>query len=184
MNLFTAVELFTQVITYVMIVAGVPPCINMLRTGITKGVPYPFFVTGIVNSVMGIGYGFLVENMTFVQINSFATVCNVFYISSFIYTSRSKTVPIVQLLAASCFVLMVYLYITKLADESNLMDTIGIILLMCSAVLLSTPLLEVKHCIEDKSAAHLSLVMLTAGFLCSGAWFSYGMLLKDFYIYV
>ncbi|XP_060577048.1 sugar transporter SWEET1-like isoform X1 [Ruditapes philippinarum] len=183
MDLFTAVEAFTQVITYVMIVAGIPPCIRMLRTKITTGVPYPFFLAGCVNSVMAVGYGTLTENKTVVQINVFATACNIFCIVSFIYSSQQKSVPAKQLLGCTCFLVGAYFYITKVENPAYVMDTIGSIMLFCSTVLLLTPLLPVKQCIQNKNADSLTLTMMIPGTLCSGAWATYGFLLKDFYIY-
>ncbi|XP_045216557.2 sugar transporter SWEET1-like [Mercenaria mercenaria] len=183
MDLFTAVEAFTQIITYVMIVAGIPSCIRMLRTKVTTGVPYPFFLAGCVNSVMAIGYGILVDNKTVIEINLFATFCNVFYIGAFIYSSQSKSLPVSQLLGCSFFVFGTYFYVTRLANQDYVMDTIGMILLFCSSVLLLTPLLQVKECIEKKNTDSLTLTMMIPGSLCCGAWATYGVLLKDFYIY-
>lgn len=42
------------------------------------------------SAVMGIGYGFLIDNVTFIQINSISIAFNIFYIGSFIYCSKSK----------------------------------------------------------------------------------------------
>jgi uncharacterized protein with PQ loop repeat len=41
-----------------------------------------------------------------------------------------------------------------------------------------------KQCIQNKNADSLTLTMMIPGTLCSGAWATYGFLLKDFYIYV
>ncbi|KAL4228174.1 hypothetical protein ACF0H5_013608 [Mactra antiquata] len=183
MELFTAVELFTQAITYLMIVAGFPSCISMIRTKNTKGVPYPYFLAGTVNSTVSIAYGLLVNNPTLVQINVFATCCNLFYILSFIFISRSKRKPVTQVLACGAIVLCIYLYTTKLIQPSAMQDTFGVILLMCSTVLLLTPLLAVKQSIDDKSAANIPISMLIPGLLCCSSWFLYGFLLNDVYIY-
>lgn len=183
MDMFTAVEAFTQIITYVMIVAGIPACIRMLRTSDTKRVPYPFFLAGTVNSVMAIGYGILVGNKTVMEINVFAMFCNVFYIASYLYSSKSKGLPVSQLFGCMSFLAGTYIYITTFLDPSEEMDAIGVVMLMCSTVMLLTPLLPVKQCIKEKNTANLNSVMLVAGFLCCGAWATYGALLKDFYIY-
>lgn len=93
MELFTAVEAFTQVITYVMIVAGVPPCLEMIKSRVTEGVPYPFFLAGLVNSLLSIGYGVMVDNSTLIQINAVAGFFNVFYVGSYVFISPTSERP-------------------------------------------------------------------------------------------
>lgn len=183
MDLFAAVESFTQVITYVMILSGIPPCFYMLKTGITKGFPYPFFLVNIVNACLGIGYGRLLENGAIIQINTVAAIVVGLYLISFVYTSTSKLRPMF-LLALCCLVLgSIYFYINFVVEKHKITDSLGMFLLILSTVLLSTPLIQVESCIEEKSAEDLSLSMLVAGTLCSSSWLTYGYLLNDINIY-
>ncbi|XP_052814464.1 sugar transporter SWEET1-like [Mya arenaria] len=183
MELLFAVEAFTQVITYLMIVAGVSPVLSMLRSGDTSGVPYPFFLAGLVNSVMSIGYGLLADHSTILQINVIATAFNIFYVASYIIVSKRKSSAFGQFISCCLVVACVYFYVTRVARAETRMDNIGVILLTWCTVLQITPLLDVKECMARQSAGSLSLVMMFAGTLCCSCWFLYGFLLKDFYIY-
>ncbi|KAH3837705.1 sugar transporter SWEET1-like isoform X2 [Dreissena polymorpha] len=183
MELFTAVEAFTQVMTYVMIVAGVPPCLEMIKSRVTEGVPYPFFLAGLVNSLLSIGYGVMVDNSTLIQINAVAGFFNVFYVGSYVFISPKKSAPLQQLLLSVLLVLAVQVYASRLVPEVQRQDHVGFILLVVSTVMLLTPWLQVKYCVSQQSGASLSLVMLGAGIVCCTAWFAYGYLLHDVYIY-
>ncbi|XP_052279666.1 uncharacterized protein LOC127877633 isoform X1 [Dreissena polymorpha] len=143
MELFTAVEAFTQVMTYVMIVAGVPPCLEMIKSRVTEGVPYPFFLAGLVNSLLSIGYGVMVDNSTLIQINAVAGFFNVFYVGSYVFISPKKSAPLQQLLLSVLLVLAVQVYASRLVPEVQRQDHVGFILLVVSTVMLLTPWLQV-----------------------------------------
>jgi len=44
----------------------------------------------VFSAVLGVGYGIMVANPTFIQINSISTAFNTFYIGSYIYCSTNK----------------------------------------------------------------------------------------------
>lgn len=167
-----------------MILSGIPPCLYMLRNDSTKGFPYPFFLANIVNACLAIGYGILSNNSAIIQINTVAASVVAVYLLSFIYVSKSKSRPLSQLLFC-CFVLgTIYIYLNKVVESHKILNSLGGFLLVVSTVLLSTPLLQVKLCIEEKSARDLSISMLLAGTLCCSSWLTYGYLLNDVNIYL
>lgn len=183
MQFFTAVEIFTQIITYVMILSGIPPCIACVRTKNTHKAPWAFILVGFCNAILTTVYGVMIKQTPIVQMNAIATLVNIAYIMAYVYASREKMKPIRQVASSITVLLVVYLVIYNFIAPSRRHDTLGMVLFCLTTLLLVTPLVQFKQCLDEQSASCLSMSMLVAGTLCCSAWACYGYLLNNFYIY-
>lgn len=59
------------------------------------------------------------------------------------WISLFQSLPLSQLFGCFSVLVGIYIYVTKLVDPANEMDAIGSVLLLCSTVMLLTPLLPV-----------------------------------------
>ena len=85
-------------------------------------------------------------------------VCKYFILLCFY--SVFQSFPISQLLVCVCFVVGAYFYITYLVNPDYEMDMIGSIMLFCSTVLLSTPLLQVVSIVCCKQSRLPSAILI------------------------
>lgn len=156
----------------------------MIKTGITKNVPFVFFFLGLMNGVVGTVYGFLVSNTTILYINLLAVLLSAVYVLAYIAVTRSKSGPTLQLLAGLTLLLANHLYCSNIIVQKEVItERYGLLLFIISLVLVASPVLEVMECIKEKSSEGMSVAMIIGNLSCSFSWLFYGILLKDFYIY-
>ncbi|XP_076101561.1 sugar transporter SWEET1-like [Mytilus galloprovincialis] len=184
MDTFVIVEKLTQGLTVIALASGIPPCIHMIKTGITKNVPFIFFFLGMMNGVVGTIYGLMISNATLLYINLLAMIMSAVVVVSYIAMTKSKSKPMLQVLFGSIFLLLNHWYCVRIVvHEGQVTEQYGLMMFFISLVLLASPALEVMECMKDKSAEGMSVAMIVGNLSCSFAWLFYGILLKDFFVY-
>ncbi|KAL3865940.1 hypothetical protein ACJMK2_043285 [Sinanodonta woodiana] len=179
-----SVEVATELVTYLSVVSGIAPVLQMYKSGNTRNVPFLFFVIGELLASSCISYGLLTENLVILRINLVVLFFNTSYILIYLYVVRSKSAALRQIVFCLAVIVSILVYLRYFStSKQQSIAVFGTILLIGSSVLNVTPALEVWECIKQKTAAGISIPMMFAYLICCGLWLTYGLSLKDFNIY-
>ncbi|XP_041370736.1 sugar transporter SWEET1-like isoform X2 [Gigantopelta aegis] len=184
MELLQVVEWATVVTTFLMFASGIPVCVSMCRTKNTKNVPFILFVVSVILSVIGLSYGLLTHNPLLTLINAVGTTLWAVYTFTYLYISKSKRKPVLQLVLGVGLLLAHFVYLKRFTNSHDeLINQLGFFMFVWGNIGLLTPSLDIIDVIKEKSSDEMSLSLLFGGTLCSVTWLVYGYLIKDVYIY-
>lgn len=184
MELLTAVEVVTQIVTYFMFASGIPTCLHMYKTKNTKNVPFTFFALGLLNAMAGLLYGYLTNLSTLKYVNAVGGAFNSVYIFIYLLVCQAKGTVVLQLISVCSPLALYYKYITSQGNSQDvILDQLGAFMFLVTVFLMLSTFLEGIQCVQEKSVEGLSRSMLLGGLSCSLCWLIYGLMLGDFYIY-
>lgn len=182
--LLETVQVLTTFLTFFLMACGMPSCVRMYKTKSTKNVPFIFFLINAFCGTIGLYYGLVVGNRTFILINVVGIILWGFYILVYISITKSKRKPLTQLLASIALLFLHGMYLRLFAPlppaQTNIL---GIFLFVWSLLLLLSPILEIMEIVHEGTSRGSDVAMLVGGTLCCIAWFLYGFLLGDVYVY-
>ncbi|XP_071107984.1 sugar transporter SWEET1-like [Haliotis cracherodii] len=184
MDFLNIVEWSTIIFTILMMMSGIPPCIAMYKTKDTKHIPFFFFLICLMNSMIGLYYGLLIDNGMLKMLNFVGTSLWATYIFVYILVSKVKSEPVTKVTGMFALFLshLVYLvYIVQQHDE--VVARLGSMLFLWTIVLVCLPAMEIVEVVRRKSSEGVSLSLLMGGLMCSFVWLLYGYMLNDFNIY-
>ncbi|BFY98472.1 hypothetical protein BsWGS_01512 [Bradybaena similaris] len=180
--LMTVVEWATVIVTFILMGSGLPVCVTMYKRRSVANVPYLLFLISEFVSIIGLHYGILMTNTTLIIINAVAVLVWGAYVAIYILVSKSKSTPVLKLVAVVGMYLAHFYYLTVL-KESDVVPTLGSYLLIWCTILCVIPVEEVVTMVQEKSTKCCDLPLLFGGTLSAFVWFLYGYLLNDANIY-
>ncbi|XP_046551527.1 sugar transporter SWEET1-like isoform X1 [Haliotis rubra] len=184
MDFFHIVEWSTIIFTILMMMSGIPPCVSMYKTQETKNIPFFFFLICLMNSMIGLYYGVLIDNGMLKMLNILGTALWGIYIFVYILVAQVKSDAVSKVTGMFALFLshVVYLvYIVQRHDE--MVAWLGSMLFVWTNVLVIVPAWDIVEVVRRKSSEGVSVSVLMGGLMCSFVWLLYGYLLNDFNIY-
>jgi uncharacterized protein with PQ loop repeat len=182
-DLITVVEWATVAVTFIMMASGLPVCLSMYKQRSTTNVPYLLFLVSALVSSLGLQYGILLHNNTLTLINVVAVLVWGTYVIVYILVSKSKTTPLIKLVAV-IGIYSAHLYYLTTLSATDVIPTVGKYLLVWCTILCIVPAQEIVTMVEEKSTNCCDLPLLFGGTLNAGVWYLYGILVGDANIYL
>ncbi|XP_052180562.1 bidirectional sugar transporter SWEET16-like [Diospyros lotus] len=150
------------------------------------GFPY---ITTLLSTSFWTFYGLLDpdDGILIVTVNSVGVVSQIFYNTIYLlYAPRNKRVKSLRLLAIlNVLVLGTVIAVTLLAFHGDARRTfIGVLCATVTIGMYAAPLKGMGTAIRTKSVEYVPFFLSFFLFLNAGAWFTFAMLLKDFYVLV
>ncbi|XP_028520027.1 sugar transporter SWEET1 isoform X2 [Apis cerana] len=100
------------------------------------------------------------------------------------YTSVKKFKIIRQIIAATCFLGIVYFYSFYEQDRVLAAKYVGFLSCTITVLFFASPLMMLAHVIKVKNTETLPFPIIMASFIVSSQWFVYGCLLNDLFIQI
>ncbi|KAF0699993.1 Aste57867_9473 [Aphanomyces stellatus] len=150
-------------------------------TGNVSVFPY---VCMLLSSSMWLLYSILLQNFfPLIFTNVVYLTCVVGYLAVYYTNSSSKKILQRYFAVEGSFIFCVYIYAAATSTpKTKLIQTIGTIAIVCSAILVTSPLSAIVDVLKTKSVANLPRKLIAAMWLQSVAWFLTGLLRNDPYI--
>ncbi|XP_048733382.1 uncharacterized protein LOC125649713 isoform X1 [Ostrea edulis] len=184
MEVFRMVELGTEIVTYLMMISGIPACIAVYKSKDPNKMNYVFCLLGLLNAFAGIVYGQLLQNNSLITINWVCAVFQAVFVLTIILVSQPKSKPMTQATMAGLGLLTFYQYLIHVVvHEKAILNMLGMFMFAVATITWATPALEIRECMKKQSSADISISMLIGGIACASMWLVYGLMLDDFFIY-
>ncbi|XP_048733383.2 uncharacterized protein LOC125649713 isoform X2 [Ostrea edulis] len=185
MEVFRMVELGTEIVTYLMMISGIPACIAVYKSKDPNKMNYVFCLLGLLNAFAGIVYGQLLQNNSLITINWVCAVFQAVFVLTIILVSQPKSKPMTQATMAGLGLLTFYQYLIHVVvHEKAILNMLGMFMFAVATITWATPALEIRECMKKQSSADISISMLIGGIACASMWLVYGLMLDDFFIYM
>jgi solute carrier family 50 protein (sugar transporter) len=184
MEVISIMEAITLVVTLLMFISGLPPCLEMYRTKSTKNVPYHIFLMAAVGCFGMFHYGLMVGNNILIFLNVVGAALQSLYVYLYLSVVLSKSKPLFYLLIAFLYEAVLYTYVFgHLVGHSERAEMIGYCSSLLTTVMLLLPIVEVYDNVCNKNADGMPIIMLVGGLACGTCWLVYGLMLNDPNIY-
>ncbi|CAH1796906.1 unnamed protein product [Owenia fusiformis] len=180
----TTVEYVTNTATFLMFCTGIPPCLNMMKTGSTKNVPFVLFLIGSVSCTNSMYYGREIGNSSIMNLNGLGAILQIIYALTYLAVTKNKLDCVPYFLLFLLYFCSVYYYLYSIVIDPDLVrENVGIIASTICTMMLFMPVTELPGNIINKNADGVPAVMLVGSCICSICWLTYGYLLQDVFIY-
>ncbi|XVF30924.1 hypothetical protein REPUB_Repub16aG0101100 [Reevesia pubescens] len=175
-----------NIVSFLVFLAPVPTFYNIYQKNTAEGYqPIPYMVA-LSSAMMLLYYGILKTNANLIiSINGIGCAIEVIYLVLYIIYSPKRvkvfTVKwiIIFNLGGYCLIMVVTNLLTGRFKRVTVM---GWICAVYNIAVFASPLSIMSHVIRTKSVEHMSFSLSFFLTLCATMWFSYGFLVKDFYI--
>ncbi|XP_073298304.1 bidirectional sugar transporter SWEET14-like [Primulina huaijiensis] len=177
-----------NLVAFMVYLAPLPTFYGIFKKKSTEGFQSVPYVVSLLSSILWIYYGITKSNIILlITINSFGCLIEAIYIAIFItYAPKKakiitlKLLVLLNLVGFGCVVILTQF----LVKGSERVQVIGWVAVALSASVYIAPLSVMKQVVRTKSVEFLPITLTLALLLNAVMWFSYGLLLRDFYITV
>ncbi|XP_073137459.1 bidirectional sugar transporter N3-like [Henckelia pumila] len=181
-----ALGILGNLVALMVYLAPLPTFYRIVKKKSTEGFHSVPYVVSFLSSILWIYYGMTKSNIILlITINSIGCLIEATYIAIFITYSPKKakilTIKLLVLLNLVGFGSVVILT-QFLVKGSERVHVLGWVAVALSASVYIAPLSIMKQVIRTKSVEFIPITLSFALLLNAVMWFSYGLLLKDFYI--
>ncbi|GAA0160104.1 hypothetical protein LIER_38976 [Lithospermum erythrorhizon] len=181
--------LLGNVLSFMVFLSPLPTFYKIYKKKSTQGFQSIPYVVALFSSMLWLYYASLKANTTFlVTINSFGCFIETIYISFFLFyahkTARIHTVKTLVMLVVAGFGLIVgltHFLVKEIATRGQIVGWICLVFAFCVFV---APLGIVRQVIKTKSVEYMPFLLSLFLTLSAVMWFLYGLVLKDFNIWV
>ncbi|XP_076756590.1 sugar transporter SWEET1 [Xylocopa sonorina] len=179
-----ALAMTASICTVLQFLAGVFVCNKIIKSGTTGNNSALAFVTCYTSCLLWLRYGMLIQDQFILLVNLFGAILQASYVYVFIVYSVQKIRIIRQIVAATCFLALVYFY--SFYEDDRLLATKYVGFLSCTLTVLffASPLMMLAHVVRVKSTESLPFPIIVASFVVSCLWFTYGYILDDQFIQI
>ncbi|CAD1475837.1 unnamed protein product, partial [Heterotrigona itama] len=149
--------------------------------------------------ILWMRYGMLIGDRFILLVNVFGSILQASYVYVFILYSVKKFKPIRQIIAATCFLTVVYFYSFYEEDKTLASKYVGFLSCTITVLFFASPLMMLiivgwserkineqnifqAHVIRVKNTESLPFPIIMASLIVSCQWFAYGCLLNDQFI--
>ncbi|ELT90609.1 hypothetical protein CAPTEDRAFT_101387 [Capitella teleta] len=164
---------------------GIPICRKIVAKGSTQDTSFFPLIVMFCNTTLWVKYALIKDDPTLLYANSVGSVLTFIYVSIYYLYTTHKT-HVHRNLAFGAFLLFpILIYVKFYAD--NLDDAVLYLGFVCSSVGVmgyGAPLSAMSEVLRTKSTECMAFPLSLANFIVAIEWFSYGFLLRDFYIQV
>ncbi|XP_043268308.1 sugar transporter SWEET1 [Venturia canescens] len=162
--------------------AGILVCRKFIinkSTGDASALP---FVMCFMSCGLWMRYGQLIDDPHVILVNLLGGVLQISYTLIYLcYTTKRGTI-VRQIIGALFFVTMVYAYSIMEFDRKVAASIVGFLSCSLTILFFASPLIMLAHVIRVRSAESLPFPVITATFVSSILWFTYGVLIDDTFI--
>lgn len=174
-----ALALTASICTVLQFLAGVFVCRKIVRNGSTGSSSPLAFVTCYTSCMLWMRYGMLISDRFIVFVNIFGSTLQASYVVVFTVYAVKRHRVIKQMIAATCFVMAVYLYSFYDTDRQQAAKYVGLLCCAVTVLFFASPLTLMAHVIKAKSTESLPFPVIVASLIVSCEWFAYGSILND-----
>ncbi|XP_034185187.1 sugar transporter SWEET1 [Osmia lignaria lignaria] len=173
-----------SICTVLQFLAGVLVCRKIIKNGTTGNSSALAFVTCYTSCVLWMRYGMLISDRFVLLVNVFGTILQASYVCVFILYSVKKFKIVKQMIAATCFLGVVYFYSFYEEDKVLAARYVGFLSCTVTVLFFASPLMMVAHVIRVKNTESLPFPIIMASLIVSAQWFAYGCLINDSFLQI
>jgi solute carrier family 50 protein (sugar transporter) len=181
MNTLDIIAYIATVLTILSFLSGLSICLNIYRKGSTNEFSAFPFIAGVLCTTLWLRYGFILNDMTMIFVNSVGVVLQSLYLIWFYAFTLKRETLTKQIVLLLAFLVMAYIIGQSREDPKTLAGTLACI---SSLVFCGSPLASVSDVIKTKSTEKLPFLLILSSFLVTIMWFLYGFALNDAFIQV
>ncbi|XP_066594835.1 sugar transporter SWEET1 isoform X2 [Prorops nasuta] len=163
LNIKEALATTASICTILQFLAGTLVCKKYFQKGTTGDSSGFAFVACYMSCSLWLRYGLLIVFLTY---------------------SVKKAATLKQLSAATCFLVIVYIYCIYEDDKKLATERIGFLSCSLTILFFASPLIMLAHVIKVRSAETLPFPIIVASLVVSCQWFAYGCLINDLFIQI
>ncbi|XP_066594834.1 sugar transporter SWEET1 isoform X1 [Prorops nasuta] len=184
LNIKEALATTASICTILQFLAGTLVCKKYFQKGTTGDSSGFAFVACYMSCSLWLRYGLLIGDSSVVLVNIFGSLLQLSYIIVFLTYSVKKAATLKQLSAATCFLVIVYIYCIYEDDKKLATERIGFLSCSLTILFFASPLIMLAHVIKVRSAETLPFPIIVASLVVSCQWFAYGCLINDLFIQI
>eukprot|EP00048_Salpingoeca_helianthica_P017596 m.238077 g.238077 ORF g.238077 m.238077 type:complete len:221 (+) comp21558_c0_seq1:146-808(+) len=185
MDLLWWISQLATLSTILLFLSGLNTVRKIRAARLSTGISVAPFLCAIINCVLWVKYGLLIEDRAILLVNAVGGVLNVFYLKEYYSYSADQASLFRPILGTLCLLIVLLAFVRYSTDDHDVaVHRLGLIACTGSVMLFASPLTSLLAVVRSHSTESMTFSFSIMSFIVSTSWSLYGHLTEDVFVMI